>query len=99
MHNPLSIVENTYTYLSLEFDKKIVGSVVKSNDSLEVSRHDSLYDTDVEKAGVTLRDCLDSFTSNEKLGLNDTWLVTYLTSFIMELFTRVLGVGRQFCIL
>ena len=69
----LTVIENTYTYLSVEFDKKVVDAVVRKDDTFEIIRHDSLSETDQEKGGVTLKDCLDSFTSNENLGMNDTW--------------------------
>lgn len=60
-------------YLSVEFDKSLVGTIVQPQLDSDVVQHESFRERDSDKNSVTLKDCLQLFTSKEKLGKHDTW--------------------------
>lgn len=62
------------SYLSIEFDKSVVGTVVNSEEAMNFEPHNSTYETEVsKKPSLSLGDCLDLFTNRETLGKDDTW--------------------------
>ncbi|XP_067933232.1 ubiquitin carboxyl-terminal hydrolase 4-like [Watersipora subatra] len=69
----LLAVKSIYSYISADFEKKLLGTVVHTDDSFAVTEHESLYEVEKEKEGVTLEDCLHLFTSKEQLGKHDAW--------------------------